>query len=174
MADVQRFLRPNTPERYRIDPASPVTNPISFGDLTGWDSTNLWAIRHTAGQGLKFLGVAMGRHPVSSNIDHTTVPMETDIVVQDRGIFFFNTTAAETYAHGDPVKIGADAQTIAKATQPTDQDEVIGFIWKPQDSAATTGAAGVSVQVAIMRRFPFFTIDVTAAGGDASLPAMLN
>src|SRR5690348_16365613 len=142
MADVQRFLRANTPERYRLDPANPIVNPISFGDLLVWDKVNRFVKRHVAGSALKFVGAAMGRFPISSNVDHNTGPSSIDtqdgMNVFDRGLFFYNTTAAETYEHGDPVKLGADAQTISKATQITDQDLIIGSIWKPLDSAATT------------------------------------
>lgn len=170
MADVQRFLRPVSPERYRIDQTG--TNPISFGDLLSWDTVNRFLIRLAGGAGLKFVGVAMGRIPIASNIDNVTTILETDVNVFDRGIFFFKTTAAQSYEHGDPVKIGADAQTILLATPVTDADEIIGFIWKPTDSAATTGAAGVSVQVAVMRRFPNFGIGT--AGASAVVPAMLG
>lgn len=175
--DIQRFLFQNNPTKFRVDPAAVVVNPISFGDCVVWSpAADRFIKRHVAGSALFFLGVAMGRFPVSSNLDHTTTPNPADanVTVFDRGTFFFNTTAAESYENGDPVKLGADAQTIALATQITDQAAIIGSIVKPEDSAATVGAAGVSVRVNIMRRFPNFVVSVLDAAVSANLPMPIN
>jgi len=175
--DIQRFLFQNNPTKFRVDPAFPIVNPISFGDNVVWSpAADRFIKRHVAGSALFYLGVAMGRFPVNSNIDHSTTPQPADanVTVFDRGTFFFNTTAAETYENGDPLKLGADAQTMALATQITDQAQIIAFVVKPEDSAATTGAAGVSIRANIMRRFPNFVVSVLDAAVSANLPAQIN
>lgn len=151
MANVYRFERQASPDRYRIDPA----DTIDRGDLLKWDAGNFKVIPMTAGAEADFVGVAMGQIPPASNIDNVAgSTYETDIQVFHHGVFRFKATATESYEHGDAVHMGADAQTVSLATLPADKELVIGYVWRPKASAALVAVAGDEVDVYISANIP--------------------
>lgn len=146
MSSFYAYQKPGDPQVYAVDPA----DTIEMGDLVRWNTVTAKATRlAAAANAAAFLGVAEGQIPVASNIDNA-VGLENKMRVRQSGIFLFKTTAAESYAHGDAVTIGADNQTILKTAT---AGEIIGYINRP-DGTTLTGAAGVRVEVQIKRNFP--------------------
>lgn len=148
MANIYRYLRKAYPESYRVDTSG--SNNVQLGDMLQWDGAGPYAKAMVAGQEQYFIGVSDGVAPTpTSNIDNASGKIDS-VLVYSHGIFSFKTTVGESYNHGDPVKCGADAQTVSSAAVTTG----IGYVWRPLASAALTGASGVEVDVAIVSRFP--------------------
>lgn len=90
-------------------------------------------------------GVALAPSKISSNIDLSTAPAEKTVMVGWDVVAFFKTTAAETYYHGTPVYIGADAQTITTVAG----SNMIGRVVLPAGVSSVAGATGVTVDVLV-------------------------
>jgi hypothetical protein len=140
-----RYVKQGNPEAYRLDPTG--ANPVQEGDMVMYDTLNLFVLPLTAGNATAFTGVAEGVGPTPvSNIDNKPNLVDS-VKVRRHGIFTFNKTAGDSLKHEDPLKIGADAQTVALATLPGDLAEVIGFVHNPLGSAPITGAGTVDVEI---------------------------
>jgi len=149
MGDVHRFQAQANPTAYALDASG--SNPVSVGDLVRYDATNFYVKRHTAGNGPTFVGVAMGRGPTpSSSVDNASNLIDA-VKVQTNGIFTFVKTTGDSLVHGDPLVVGADAQTVLKQTS-EDDSEIIGYVWDPLGTAANTGAG--TTDVLIRNNFP--------------------
>jgi predicted RecA/RadA family phage recombinase len=151
MANVYRYARPVYPEAYRVD--TDVRHPwhyIEMGMMLQWDAPRRYAKPLNSGCEDWFIGVAEGVTPTpAGNIDNAP-GLEDTVRVRQQGIFHFKTTAGQIYNHGDPVKMGADEQTVDN----TGVTSPIGWVWRPRDATSLTGAAGTDVDVAIVARFP--------------------
>ena len=134
---------------YAVDTSG--SNNVKMGEMLKWYAAGPYAIPLTAGAEALFVGVAESVAPTPvSNIDNTTGLVST-VRVRTCGVFAFKTTAGQTYSHGDAVKMGADAQTVSNASVTT---AYMGYVWRPEATATLTGAAGTSVDVAIVCQYP--------------------
>lgn len=153
MSNNYRYEAQTEPWNHRLDPTG--AHPIEMGDLVIWTAAGPYIERLVTGtaSGPLFVGVAEGVGPTpTSNIDNATnlVPA---IRVREKGIFRFKTTAGDVLAHGDPLVVGADAQTVLRRTIEA-ATEIIGYVHNPESAAAVTGAGGVEVRVRIASNFP--------------------
>lgn len=153
MADVLRYQMPGNPADYRLDPTVPGGHPIELGDLVYWDSTNRYLEEMAAGNGPSFVGISEGHGPTPTSQVDNAPGLVKAIRVQSKGIVNMKTTAADSLDHGDPLVIGADAQTVLKQTGEADT-EIIGYVWNPEASAAVTGAVGVNIDMLLKANYP--------------------
>jgi len=144
------YLEPGEPSIYKADTSG--SNDIAMGDMVSWYAAGPYVKPLANGAEALFVGVSLDVAPTpTSNIDNAAGKID-HVLVHAKGVFSFKTTAGETYGHGDAVKCGADAQTVTNGSVAV--DDIIGYVWRPNESAALTGAAGVSVDTMIARRFP--------------------
>jgi len=150
MANVYRYKKPADPDMYRVDTSG--SNNIALGDMLSWYAAGPYAKALASGQEALFCGVAQGVAPTpTSNIDNATGKIDS-VNVAHSGVFSFKTTNSESYSHGTAVKCGADAQTVT--TSGASASNCVGYVWRPNESAALTGAAGVTVDVLLTVRYP--------------------
>jgi len=151
MSNNYRYEAQTEPWNHRLDPTG--AHPIEMGDLVIWSGAYIERLVSGQADGPLFVGVAEGVGPTpTSNIDNATnlVPA---IRVREKGIFRFKTTAGDVLNHGDPLVVGADAQTVLLQTIEADT-EIIAYVHNPEPAAAVTGAVGVEVRVRIASNFP--------------------
>ena len=145
MENTYRYLRQGNPEAYRLDPTG--TNPVNLGDLVVWDAAGPFARKIVALDASIFLGVAEGVGPTPvSQIDNKPNLVDS-VKVRRHGIFTFTKTTGDSLVHGDPLKMGADEQTVALATLPADAALLVGHVHAPLAAAAITGAGTVDVEI---------------------------
>lgn len=128
------------------------TYDINQGDQVYWDSSgHVVKPVDTNGHAATFAGVAAQSSYM--NPYGTKIYPQGSIEVWTKGKYTFKTTVGDTLNHGDPVYLGADAQTV------TNQDpgggNVIGYVWLPLGGTAVTGATGTNIDVVIKALFPF-------------------
>jgi len=144
------------PAAYAVDTSG--SNNIIMGDMVYWYQAGPYVKSLANGQEALFVGVAEGVAPTpAGNIDNTT-GLISKVLVRQKGIFALKTTVGETYTHGNALKCGADAQTVTNSTVAL--ADTIGYVWRPDGTAALTGAAGVTVDVAIVQRYPASGLDI--------------
>ena len=137
MANVYRYSKPGNPASYRYDPAG--ANQIEMGDLVFFDVSAFMLKQMTAGNGPEFVGVASDTGPTpASQIDNAPNLIQNG-PVESAGVFRVKTTVADSLNHGDPMVIGADAQTLLKQTGEANT-EIIAYFWNPTGSAAVVAA----------------------------------
>lgn len=129
-------------------PCADATASFNQGDLLYYDTTaHIVKALDTDAHAATFAGVAMQPSKVSSNVDNTASANPVQVAVGSSGVFNFKTTVGETYHFGDAIWIGADAQTITNTVGSNTHS--LGKIWLPPGVSAVTGAAGISVGVAV-------------------------
>ncbi len=79
-------------------------------------------------------------------------PDSGQVEVFTAGIFTFNTTTSDTYNDGDAVYIGADAQTVTSTAGMLTNK--VGYVKLRPGQSAVTGAAGVTIDILIVPKFP--------------------
>lgn len=135
---------------YPIDTSG--SNDINGGDMV-WFDTSVHYVKSIASDANAqyFAGVA---EDSSYKNPFGTKKYDPALSVFKEGIFWFKTTASETYYHGTAVSIGADAQTVTTVggTYP------VGSVHNPFSITGITGATGVNVMVIINPRFPFLGV----------------
>jgi len=128
------------------------TGDINGGDMVYMDTTNHNVLAaDTDAHCQYFCGVAKDttyKNPFGTKI------YDPCLAVFNKGIASFKTTGSESYYHGTTVYIGADAQTVTTVSG----SYSIGYVWKPNSTAVTTGATGTNVDVLIQARFPFLGV----------------
>lgn len=146
MENTYRYQKPGNPEAYRLDPSG--ANPVNEGDLVVWSVGNRW-VRKMANdtEAAYFIGVAESVGPTPVSFIDNKPNLVDSAKVRRHGIFTFTKTAGDSLSHMDPVKMGADEQTVALATLPADAAKVIGYVHAPLASAAITGAGTVDIEI---------------------------
>lgn len=118
----------------------PVTTnlTVNAGDLCYWDGTNYTVTPITNESqlsGSNYLGAAL---QANANVIYPGDPDKWGLLVLLRGAIWVNTTAGDTYNWFDSVTIGADAQTVTKVGQTT--NNTVGYIL-PVEQYLTTPRA---------------------------------
>lgn len=88
------------------------------------------------------------------------------VVCGFKNVYFMPTTAADTYKHGDPVflnEVVGDGQTITSGSNSGARTVPVGYALIPNESLlggilSITGAAGLSIWVAVFANFPVASI----------------
>lgn len=131
------------------------SDTVNPGDMLYWDSgtkTNRPITDPTNGD--LFSGVSLGSYPPTSNIDNGTLVQDPSVPSALGGLQSWFGTASETLTKGDPLYVGATAQTVVKAAPGgTDINDVIGYFW-PDDGNDLAVTAGMRVQVRQRTNWP--------------------
>ncbi|MGH7745427.1 MAG: hypothetical protein ACREQ5_11635 [Candidatus Dormibacteria bacterium] len=133
--------------------------PVNQGDIAVWDATlngGNGAVRAAAAQAdmAAYAGAA-----TQSSFLNSLKEIEPTVAVAFKNVYMFKTTAAEVYKTGTKVFFleTADAQTITSSTNAGARTVAVGYVVLPNESlvaGSVTGAAGVSVPVAVTANFP--------------------
>lgn len=123
---------------------------IVQGDFMQWDLGARVAVPLTAVSGAVFLGVCEDASPMAS-LGTAARPLLAGgvIRIKSQGIFSMKTTSGETYAHLDPIFMGADTQTVTKVSS----GRMLGRVHLPNG----TTVAGSSTAVVNVRIFGSMT-----------------
>lgn len=132
---------------YPVDSAG--TDKFNGGDMVCYHVASGHLVAATDANAAEFAGVAEDSSQMSP---YGTAVIQAQASVQVNGIFVMGTTAAETYAHGDALYIGADAQTVTKVNPGS--GKVIGYAWMRAGVTSVAGGAGVSLDVLIVPQYP--------------------
>ena len=150
MANVYRYLKSGNPEAYRLDPTG--THQVSMGDLVIYDGSAFYARTMAAdSEGPYVIGIAEGVGPTPASVVDNAPNLVDSVKVRSHGIFTMKKTTGDSLVHSDPLKMGADAQTVALATLPGDAALVIGYVWNPMATGALTGAGTVDMVLKVNR-----------------------
>jgi hypothetical protein len=131
------------------------TDVINPGDRLFWDAaTKTHRPLTDPTKGDLFSGVALGQWPVSSNLDNGIVVPDPSVPASLGALHNWFGTVGETLTMGDPVYVGADAQTVVKAAPGgTTVADIVGYFW-PDDGNDLTVVAGQKVQIRAIINWP--------------------
>ncbi len=124
---------------------------INAGDLVYFDTSAKVikvmddAVTHAA----FFAGMALNGSFIQP---YSVAQYEYQVPVLSRGVVRLQTTAAESYAEGDPLYFGGDAQTITKVDPGS--GVIVGYAKLGPGVTALTGAAGVKLEVLLAPKYP--------------------
>lgn len=125
------------------------TADINQGDLCYIDtSAHVAKALGSDGNAATLVGVAAD---TSFRNLYGTKNYDTGILqVYSAGLFFFNTTASETYNEGTKVYYGADAQTVTNVPG----TNALGVCKMRAGVSSVTGASGTTVDIQIVPQWP--------------------
>jgi hypothetical protein len=138
---------------YNLDATG--SNDFNQGDMLWFDTTNnILKALDTDGHASAFAGVALRTSPLQLYINQNSLTAakhyDQQGLVGIAGLYFFKTTAGETYKDGTSVYIGADAQTITTVAG----TNLVGVTKMRPSATSVTGASGVTVDVFITVQYP--------------------
>jgi hypothetical protein len=142
-----------------IELATPIPYPIKTdgtadingGDLVYFDTSAkvVKSLGNSTTQAALLAGLAKNGSFIQP---YSSAKYFNQIPVLQKGIVSLNTTAAETYAEGDPVYYGGDAQTITNVDP--GGATLLGYVKLGQGITSLTGASGVKVNVLLRVNYP--------------------
>lgn len=141
------------PIPYPADPANAAGTQFNQGDML-WYDTSVHYVKplDSDAHAAYFAGVALDGSYIQVYSEKKYVDQAP---VGSKGIFRFKTTVGETILDGNPVYIGADAQTVSNvAAAGGGTSYPVGVVRLAPGVTSLTGAAGVTVEVHINTRFP--------------------
>lgn len=126
------------------------TFDINGGDLVYYDTTAkiIKVLDDATTHCAYFAGMALNGSYIQP---YTTKQYMADIPVMTKGRIRLNTTSGDTYAHGDALYFGADAQTVTK-TDPG-AGVIIGYAWI-EGGGTLAGGTGVKLDLTLAVRYP--------------------
>lgn len=128
---------------------APAASAINSGDMVYWNATAKAAHPYTLdANGAYFMGVSLDTTPM----DVIATDYLPTVNVRTRGQFAMKSTAGDTYNPGDPVYVGADAQTVTNTAG--GMTTKVGTIAMDPSMVALAGGAGVTVLVDIQPKYP--------------------
>lgn len=131
---------------------------INQGDMVWFDTTaHEMKPADTDAHMASFAGVACDSSVISlyTNPSNAAVKQYSDgLMVLTEGVFFFKTTAGDTYHPGDTVYIGADAQTVTNTVGGNTHPVGVVMIINGAASTTVAGATGTTVGVLILPQWP--------------------
>jgi hypothetical protein len=141
------------PIPYPTDSANAAGTQFNQGDMLFMD-TSVHYVKplDTDAHAAYFVGVALDGSYLQVYSDKKYADQ---VPVGSKGIFRFKTTVGETITDGNPVYIGADAQTVSNvAAAGGGTSYPVGVTRLAPGVTSLTGAAGVFVEVHLNTRFP--------------------
>jgi hypothetical protein len=140
--------------------------PIKQGQIAVFDATlngALGGIRPVVTQAdmAKYAGIA-DQNSILTSLNEKL----PTVVCGFQNVYFMPTTAADVYTYGQKVfynEVVADGQTITNGTNAGARTVPVGYIILPNESMmggilSITGAAGLSIMVAVSGNYPVFGI----------------
>jgi predicted RecA/RadA family phage recombinase len=125
---------------------------INAGDMVYMDTTNHYVLAATTDAHVQYL-VGVAKDTTYKNPFGTKI-YDASAAIKVKGIVSLKTTTSESYYHGTAVYMGADSQTVTTVAG----SYIVGYVWKPNSAAVTTGASGTNVNVLLRTAFPFLGV----------------
>lgn len=125
------------------------------GSMVYYDSVAGGLKELTDANAANFAGVAQDSAEIAIYVDTTTGLAKKEyrgsgeILIGQ--IHFFKTTLGDTYVHGSPVYVGADAQTITLVNPGS--GKIVGYAWLDH-GGSVVAASGVTVNVLSVPQYP--------------------